>query len=166
MVKPQAPAGKRTHKSNLIIIAAIVILVALAGVLVIAPFTQSQTTLQVGRGVFSAQLALNDADREKGLAGVTALPANKALLLAFTSDSKWQIWMKDMKIPIDIVWLNSNKQVVYIVKDAPVSGGTNVIYTPQADARYVAEFATGTVDNDAIKLGQTATFDLNAQEIR
>jgi hypothetical protein len=46
--------------------------------------------------------------------------------------------MKGMNFPIDIVWLNKDKKVIYIVKNAPFDDQTT-IYKPRTPALYVIE---------------------------
>lgn len=133
-----------------------IVLVLLMIAVVIVTRSQMRTEVKLGTGTFSARIAKTDAARTKGLAGVTSLGAHQAMLLAFKTDDKWQVWMKDMKIPLDIVWLNSAKEVVYIVTDAPYQAGTGTVYTPGADTRYVLELPAGTVVRDGIAVGQTA----------
>lgn len=112
--------------------------------------------------VFRARVATEQADRDKGLSGVKSLGKNDALLFAFDKDDTWGIWMKDMLIPIDIVWLDANKKVIYIVKSADPSSYPFTTYRPTKPARYVLEFAAGTVDSKTIRSGDTAIFDLSS----
>jgi len=57
-------------------------------------------------GVFSVSIADDEAERIKGLAGVASLGPQEGKLFDFDTEEKWGIWMKGMKIPIDIIWLN------------------------------------------------------------
>jgi uncharacterized membrane protein (UPF0127 family) len=145
-------------------VAAIVVILLVIGVIA---YTRSgqRTEIAIGNGTFSARIARTEAARAKGLAGVTSLDANQAMLFVFKTDGKWQIWMKDMKIPIDIVWLDSAKKVVYIVPNAPFQAGTDTIYTPGLDARYVLELPAGTAANNAIHMGDIANFTISMNGI-
>lgn len=142
-----------------VLVLLVIVLVIGAVVTLILPQFVSDTTVKVGDGVFNASVAKTSAERTKGLSGVSKLSSNQALLMVFPSDGKWQIWMKDMKIPLDIVWLNQDKKVVYIVEAALPSDSTHVIFTPKVDAKYVVELTAGTVVTKAIKLGQIASFN-------
>ncbi|MFZ2544929.1 MAG: DUF192 domain-containing protein [Candidatus Saccharimonadales bacterium] len=97
-----------------------------------------------------------ETERQKGLSGSDNLPKNDAMLFVFDDDSRWGIWMKDMKYPIDIVWLDNNKKVVYMVKDAQPASYPK-IFIPDKDARYVIELASGTIEQTDIKLGDLAS---------
>ena len=79
--------------------------------------------------------------------------------MKFPHDDTWGIWMKDMKVPIDIIWLNQHKRVVYIVKNASPELSTTMTFNPKEPARYVLELPAGSVDKAAIKSGNFASFD-------
>ena len=149
------------------IIALVVILIIFFVVFVILPnMTQPRTDLRLGDGVFRARVALTDNDRAQGLSGVTELAPDQALLMAFPSDDEWGIWMKDMKVPIDIVWLNSNKKVIYIVTDVPADISTSKVFKPKTPAKYVIEMAAGTADSKAITINSSAIFQIDEGAIK
>lgn len=99
--------------------------------------------------------------REKGLSGTTKLEKNEGMLFVFEKDDTWGIWMKDMLIPIDIIWLDNQKKVVYMVKNADPSSYPHTTYRPVRQARYVAELQAGTIERRNIQIGDQAAFDLS-----
>lgn len=149
----------RPHTTGIVISGLVLILVALVVSYMSQNFKPS-TNVRLGSGVFSVQLATTDETRMQGLSGVERLDANGGLLMVFPNDAAWGIWMKDMKIPLDIVWMNNDKKVIYIVKDASPDLGTSKTFTPDAPARYVLEIPAGTVKNAGIQIGSVATFQL------
>ena len=54
--------------------------------------------------------------------------------------------MKEMRFPIDVVWLNKDKKIVTIQKNMQPSSYPKIYY-PVEDARYVIEFNVGTVSS-------------------
>lgn len=146
------------------LIAFVLILVGIAAYFILEPKLRPHVTMHVGDGVFSAQVLKTDKERAKGLSGRSGLGADQAVLFVFDSDSKWSMWMKEMKFPIDIVWLDKNKKVVYIVKNVPPDSYPDETFTPTEDARYVMEFIAGTVDKKSIMIGNQAKFDENNVE--
>jgi hypothetical protein len=150
--------------AGFIVGAVVVIIVATALMLILTRF-QPSVTLYLGDGVFNAQVAKDQSAREKGLGGVSKLEPQQALILAFPRDDKWGVWMKDMKVPIDIVWLNKDKKVVHIVKGAQPDDSTSITYTPKSLARYVVELPAGTVDSKSIVTGRAAVFDISTEEV-
>lgn len=140
------------------LIGGMVLLVVGAAVFLIVSQLRPSTTLYLGDGVFDARMALTQAARGKGLGGVTSLGPRDAMILVFPSDDTWKIWMKDMQVPIDIVWLSKDRRVVYSVTN--VSPDNSDTFTPDAPARYVVELPAGTVTSQNIKTGRTAVFDI------
>ena len=74
------------------------------------------------------------------------------MLFVFANDDKYGFWMKDMLVPLDIFWLDSDGHVVSIIKDVATSTYPNVFYPPEP-ARYVLETAAGFARAHAIKTG-------------
>ena len=157
--------NKQTRVSTAVIVVAVVGLVLAAGVFIVYSFIRPATALYLGDGVFKADIAHNQATREKGLGGVDSMAADRALILAFPSDAKWPIWMKGMKVSIDIVWLDSDKKVIYIVKNAPADGGEAALYAPKSNAKYVVEVPAGTVEKKNIVIGRAAVFDIESSRV-
>lgn len=115
--------------------------------------------IRLGLAVFQMKPAVTNAARQQGLSGVKQLGTNDGLLMVFPSDDTWGIWMKDMKIPLDIIWLNNQKKVIYIVSDVSPSLGTSTTFMPEESAKYVLEVAAGTIKRDSIKVGDIASFN-------
>jgi uncharacterized membrane protein (UPF0127 family) len=149
-----------------ILIGGVVVVILAAAISFIVTNFQPRTDVQVGSGDFSALLATNDVTRQAGLSGFTSLKPNDALLMAFPSDDIWGIWMKDMKVPIDILWLNSNKKVIYIVTNASPDLGTSKVFKPLDKARYVLEIPAGAAAQDGIKVGATAQFTVDEGSVK
>lgn len=149
----------RPHTTGIVIGGLVLILVALVASYMLRTF-QTATEVRLGSGVFSVQLATTDKARKEGLSGVEKLASNGGLLMVFEKDDKWGIWMKDMKIPLDIIWLDKDKKVTYIVTDAQPELGVEKTYTPLEDSRYVLELPTQSVKNAGIRIGSVATFIL------
>lgn len=120
---------------------------------------QPTLPLRIGSGMYSLWVADTNEERTKGLAGVAELKPNQGMILKYDTDSDWGIWMKDMETPIDIIWVNNQKRVVYIVKNALPELGEDVIFRPKEKARYVIELPAGSVENAGIRMHSLTTFD-------
>jgi uncharacterized membrane protein (UPF0127 family) len=142
------------------IVAIVLLLIGAAAFWVFWPqLSQPHVKLRLGDGVFQARVADTQSEREKGLSGTAYLGQDQALLFVYERDDKWSIWMKDMNYAIDIVWLDKDKKVVYIVKNAKPESYPNESFSPNEPARYIVEFAAGTVDKKTINIGDEAAFD-------
>jgi uncharacterized protein len=142
----------------LFLIAGVALLIALS-VTLIGRYMSSQTTVWLGDGVFQTSLATTSQAREKGLSGTDQLAPDRAMLFVFDTSDRWGIWMKDMNYPIDVVWLNDQKQVVYSVSNMNPDSYPEV-FTPKESARYVVELAAGTIASKAIHTGGQAQFSV------
>jgi uncharacterized membrane protein (UPF0127 family) len=148
----------RPHTTGILVSGVVLILIALVASYMATNF-QPKTEVRLGSGVFNVRLADTEPARAQGLSGTSKLGANDGLLMVFDTDAAHGIWMKDMKIPIDIIWMNSNKKVIYIVTDAAPELGDTKTYAPNAPARYVLEVPSGAAKKAAIKIGDPAVFD-------
>lgn len=101
---------------------------------------------------FVADIAETAAKREQGLSGRAGLGENEAMFFIFDTDDRHGFWMKGMLFPIDIVWLNAAYRVVYIQSNASPSSYPNAFF-PDVEARYVAEFSSGTASRLGLKKG-------------
>lgn len=153
----------RPHTTGIVIGGLVLILIALVASYASANF-QPTTQVRLGSGVFNVQLADTEAGRIQGLSGVEKLSSNGGLLMVFDTDAAHGIWMKDMKTAIDIIWLNKDKKVIYIVTDASPELEDSKTFKPSSPARYVLEIAAGAAKKSAIKVGDTAVFELKDEQ--
>lgn len=104
---------------------------------------------------FYAKVLRTEAELKNGLSGTDNLPADQAMLFVFPRADKWGIWMKDMNYPIDVVWLNEDRVVTYMVKNFQPSSYPET-KRPDQPARYVIELPSGTIDRTGIVIGDPA----------
>ena len=115
--------------------------------------------LQLHGKQFQMSLADSDKERERGLSETSELKPNRGMLFVFEENGFWGIWMKDMRYPIDILWLNERKEVVYIEENIAPDTYPRV-FAPRVPARYVIELRAGSVHEHGISEGDKATFRL------
>lgn len=99
---------------------------------------EPEYTIYVGATAVSVTVADELAERVLGLSGVRSLRDLQGKLFVFDIEDKHGFWMKDMLIPIDIMWINNNLEVVHIVEN--VSPDTYPeVFAPPVGARFVLE---------------------------
>ena len=109
-------------------------------------------TLKIGAKEINIQIADNDEERSKGLSGVTSLGESEGMLFVFDSkDVTPSFWMKGMKIPLDIIWIDDGK-IVKIDNNVPFSNQEK-LYTPGQPIDYVLEVNVGFSDKNSLKIG-------------
>ena len=102
-------------------------------------------------------VAQTPAERQQGLSGRDLLLPGTGMLFVFPEEGKYPFWMKDMRFPIDIIWLGGNGRVVGFWKDATPSSYPRH-YAPEAPAQYVLEVPAGFVRAHGVAVGETAVF--------
>ena len=115
--------------------------------------------------LITVEIAATGTEREIGLMHRTSLAPNSGMLFVFPSDATQRFWMKDTLIPLDMVWIDSQKRVIHIEKNAapcPVIRRECPSYGPDAPARYVLELSSGAADRLGIKPGTNLTFQTPA----
>lgn len=145
-----------------------VLLLVLFGVIYFfMPHSQPDLTMRLGDGVFKTWMVNgpnSDEDKTNRLTQVPKLGPVNALVIKYNDNDRWPIYMKDVEKPIDIVWLDAEKEVVSIVKNAQLDAVPYKAHQPTQKARYVVELTAGTVDKKAISPGQTAVFEFKNKQ--
>lgn len=113
-----------------------------------------------GRAV-TAELAVSDAERARGLMFRESLRVDQGMLFVFEEEGIHSFWMKDTWIPLDMIWLDSAKRVIHIEADVPPCREDPCpSYGPMIPARYVLELKAGGAAEYGIKLRDRLPFIL------
>lgn len=91
-------------------------------------------------------------ERIQGLSGVESLRDFEGKLFIFDEADQHGIWMKDMIIPIDILWLDNKLRVVHIERNVMPSTYPDT-FSPDEPTRFVLETKAHFVDSLKIKVG-------------
>lgn len=75
--------------------------------------------IYIGDKEYTVQEARTEEEKEKGLQGITELPEDEGMLFYFDPPEDISMWMKNTLIPLDIVFINSNKEVVNVQEGIP-----------------------------------------------
>ena len=86
------------------------------------------------------------AKQEKGLGDRKSLPTDEGMLFSFPGSARSCFWMKDMHFSLDMLWLNSARQVVYIQPDASPDTYPQT-FCPSEPAQYVVARDSPTEDS-------------------
>ncbi len=119
--------------------------------------------VMLGEKKIKVELALTKEDQAQGLSGRISLKENEGMLFVFDKPGEHNFWMKDMKFPIDIIWIDENfNMVIYIKKDAR-PGSYPETYGPSSDsienAKYVLEVPSGFAEKNNLKIGDRVGFE-------
>jgi uncharacterized membrane protein (UPF0127 family) len=122
----------------------------------------SQVKVKVNGIELLAEIAATSEHRAKGLSVKENLSENEAMLFVFGRPGDYSFWMKDMKFPIDIIWLDEHKRVVHIEHAlepcGPISCPT---YNPDENSLYVLETVAGFAKEHGIRESTQVEFQLD-----
>lgn len=107
----------------------------------------------------NVELALTDRQQAQGLQYRESLDRNKGMLFVFGQPVEASFWMKNTLIPLDMIWIDDMRKIIYIQKNAaPCFKDPCPSYGPQAPAQYVLEVNAGWADAHGIGIGDVVDF--------
>lgn len=108
---------------------------------------------------FRVELAVSQHDQETGLMFRHQLKQDRGMLFVFEEAGSRPFWMKDMLIPLDILWIGKDNEVVYIARNViPCSEEFCPVINPLVNASYVLEINAGL--SEGISVGDNAIVDI------
>jgi uncharacterized membrane protein (UPF0127 family) len=107
-------------------------------------------------------IAITDKQLQDGLAIKNSLKENEGMLFFLGEPRKASFWMKDMKFPIDIIWLNESFSIVHIEHELQPCESifSCKSYKPNSEALYVFETIAGFANKHDLKTGDMLNFQL------
>ena len=102
------------------------------------------------------EIADNDEERMRGLMDRQTLPGNAAMLFVFPNEEPRSFWMKNTYISLDIIYINSRKEIVSIQKYTQPKSTYSI--PSEKPAMYVLEVNAGYTDKYGITPGDKVDF--------
>jgi uncharacterized protein len=111
------------------------------------------------RVTVTVELARSVHEKVRGLSGRPALKPGRGMLFVYEQAQPIGIWMKDMRFPLDIIWIRDGR-IVHVEKNAPplVPSGPERVYTATGEA--VLEVPAGFADQQKVRVGDRVKVDL------
>ena len=123
---------------------------------------QDLSTVCFDNSCIEIELAQTSQEITKGLMHRTELCESCGMLFIFKSDGTHKFWMKNTLIPLDIIWMDADGQVVYIERDAqPCDVAACPTFGSSAGSLYVLEVNAGYVLKHGIDVGDDAQIFLS-----
>ena len=132
-------------------------------------FTLSEgTCADLDRGVvcfknycFDVELPQTVEERTQGLMLREHLDLDKGILFTYKEEGKHPFWMKNTLIPLDIIWINKDKEVIFIGQNIqPCKAEPCPVINPNVGAKYVLELNARTVEEIELTIGDELDFDI------
>jgi uncharacterized membrane protein (UPF0127 family) len=153
---------RKKRFSNAALIPAVIVLVVIAAVVIAIVSTSGETktkttpipstsynsecgvyrndkTVTINGTSFKTEVTKTKEEYEKGLGGRPCILPDQAMLFSYTKPLSIKMWMKDMKFPIDIVWLGPDKKVAGIEVGVKPSTYPDLFVNKDHPAQYVLE---------------------------
>ena len=106
------------------------------------------------------EIADNDDLRAQGLMFRDRLAPDEGMLFLFPQDGEYGFWMKNTRIPLDMIWIDSGRRVAAVKFDVPpCKADPCPSYPPNARSRYVLEVAGGVARQHGLKVGDVVRFE-------
>ena len=129
------------------------LLMAFGLVMTIQACAAKSPSVELNGKTFSVEVADNDASREHGLMDRTEMAADHGMLFVFDDDVPRAFWMKNTKIPLDMLYFDADRHLVSVQHNVPpCTADPCPAYSSGAPARYVLELNGG----EAKKIGVSA----------
>ena len=77
------------------------------------------TTIHIGDKEYNVKEAHTEEEKRKGLQGVNELPKNEGMLFFFDEPQEVSMWMQNTLIPLDIIFINEDDEVIKVVQGVP-----------------------------------------------
>lgn len=110
--------------------------------------------------VVNVEVVADDELRAQGLMYRDRLDPSAGMLFFFAQDGEYPFWMKNTRIPLDMIWIDSSRRIAHVKHDVPPCRTTDCpSYPPNAIARYVLELAAGGAKQHGLKAGDQLRFE-------
>ena len=113
----------------------------------------------LGERSFTVALADEPAEQMKGLSGKEKLNKDRGMLFIFEKPDLYSFWMKEMKFPLDIIFIRDGKIVkIYHDVPAPKNDESLPVYQTPLPSDKVLEINAGLSRQYGFKEGQSVEF--------
>lgn len=117
-----------------------------------------------GRSV-RAELAITPEERAQGLMFRHNIEFDQGMLFVFDREGIHSFWMKNMLMPLDLIWLDGEKRVVHVEREVPPCVEEPCpTYASKVPALYVLELKAGSFEKRGLRMFDRLDFLLPHQK--
>jgi uncharacterized membrane protein (UPF0127 family) len=103
---------------------------------------------------FDVEIADTEPARERGLMFRESMPADHGMLFLFDDDTVRTFWMKNCRMPLDILYFDDKYKLVSMQERVPACRSEPCpVYPSEGAAKFVLELNAGTADKIGVKPG-------------
>ena len=131
-----------------------------AGLLLSGCATGQDEWVELGGRRYSVEIADDDAERARGLMFRDEMAIDHGMLFIHDAEEPQSYWMKNTRIPLDILYFDNQRKLVSQQRDVPpcALGDGCPPYPSAAPARYVLELNAGEAARLKLESGAELTF--------
>lgn len=107
---------------------------------------------------FTVEIARTSEEQQKGLMNRETMDLNQGMVFVFSKSDIHNFWMKNTLIPLDMIWVDDQNQVVRVVTAQPCTQDPCKIYKPATLAKYVIEINAWVAEKYEIREWSMVTF--------
>src|SRR3989344_4800222 len=107
----------------------------------------------------NAEIADDEQEQMKGLMFREKLNWNDGMLFVFENEQEQTFWMKNTLIPLDIIFIGNNFEIVDIKNAVPCKGEPCALYKSSKPAKYVLEVNGDLTAKRGIMIGDKITLN-------
>jgi len=116
----------------------------------------------LGGKTFSVEIADSSEEYELGLMFRDSMPADHGMIFIFPDEAPRSFWMKNTRIPLDIMYFDRDLKMVSISADTPPCRVARCPSYPSiAPAKYVLELNGGSAASLGVGVGDKLTLELH-----
>lgn len=115
---------------------------------------QSLPWVELNGQRYQVELAMDEPSRVRGLMFRDQLPEQQGMLFVFPTQERQAFWMKNTRIPLDIIYFDASLALVSVAANAsPCKTGPCPAYPSKGPARFVLELNAGHAQRLGLKPG-------------
>ena len=76
-----------------------------------------ESLVVIGDASYTVDLAVTPEERQQGLSGREHMAGNEGMLFVFDEERQLSFWMKEMRFPLDIIWIDSQCRLIGVSAD-------------------------------------------------
>ena len=115
-----------------------------------------QCKIEIGDKEYNVRIAVTDKEQSDGLKNIDKLFDNEGMLFVFDKEDQVSMWMEDTTIPLDVIFIDEDYNVVKVQQGVPKS---KELITSD-NTKYVLEVNAGS----GIKIGDELDYDEEDEE--
>ncbi len=120
-----------------------------------------QITMPGGQ-IVQAEVLTRREDMMNGMMFRSSLPEDRGLLFVHAKPGKFSYWMYNVKVPLDIIWMDKDHTIVEISANTPGCTESDPVRCPHfggaEESQFVLELAAGMAEKYGLRKGVKLSF--------